>query len=161
MRISEFPGCCAAFICHDFGGTRLSSGQKGAVARSRIKAWLKDKKKILGSGACLVVMTNDRQQTANSVLLELGFKHSAWMSKKQHPASKIRLWWQEPITTEKISDIDDQIKKVNCVNLAPPLPLTRVKRWHCDMGDGREGECYIFLGESDACQFRKEKTDDR
>jgi len=96
MKRSEFPGCCTAFVCHDLGGTSLSSGHKGPVAKARIKEWLKKTRQNLNGKACLVVMTNDDQQTANSVLLELGFKHSAWMSKKHHSESKIRLWWKEP-----------------------------------------------------------------
>ena len=96
MRLSEFPGCCTAFVAHDLGGTHLSEGKQGNIAKAKIKAWLRATRKDLDGTACLVVMTNDDQQAANSVLLELEFKHSAWMSKEQHPESKIRLWWKEP-----------------------------------------------------------------
>jgi len=47
-------------------------------------------------------------------------------------------------------------EEVNCVNLVPPL--VRVPRWHCDMGGGREGDCFIFLNEATRCSFREEKV---
>jgi len=96
MKLSEFPGCCTAFVANDFGGTNLSSGKKGYITKVKIRAWLKATMEGPNGHACIVVMTNDVQHAANSVLLELGFKHSAWMSKTQHPGSKIRLWWKEP-----------------------------------------------------------------
>jgi len=96
MKAVEFPGCCTAIICHDFGGTPLAAGRKSAVAKAKIKEWLKEERHLTLGRRCLVVMTNNQQTAANSVLLELGFKHSAWMSKSQHSESKIRLWWKEP-----------------------------------------------------------------
>ena len=95
MKLVQFPGCCTAFIGHNFGGTPLAAGKKSVTAKTEIRQWLKLRINTHGSG-CLVVMTNSQQTAANSVLLELGFKHSAWMSKQQHPESKIRLWWKEP-----------------------------------------------------------------
>jgi len=96
MKLVEFLGCCTALICHDFGGTPLASGKKSKVAKAKIKQWLKEQNRHTLGRRCLVIITNNQQTAANSVLLELGFKHSAWMSKTQHPESKIRLWWKEP-----------------------------------------------------------------
>jgi len=49
-------------------------------------------------------------------------------------------------------------KPVDCIHLSPPKE--KVKRWHCDMGDGREGDCPIFLGKSEDCNYLnwKEET---
>ena len=44
---------------------------------------------------------------------------------------------------EAIVDPTSDIQRVNCVHLSPPLEM--LKRWHCDMGDGRKGDCFIFL----------------
>jgi len=96
MKIQQFPGCCTAKVCHDFGGTKLSSGITGEIPKKNITLWIKRKIKDHNGCDCLVVITNKAQKTANSVLLELGFKHSKWMSKAQHSESKIRLWWKEP-----------------------------------------------------------------
>ena len=96
MKLSEFPGCCTAFVAHDLGGTHLSAGKKGKISKTKIKAWLEAQRKELNGEACIVIITNNDQKAANSALKELGFKHSTWMSKKQHPESKIRLWWKEP-----------------------------------------------------------------
>ena len=96
MKITGFKGCCTAKICHDFGGTDLSEGITGEISRERIRGWLTVKIVEHTGSNCLTVITNSEQKTANSVLLELGFKHSKWMSKMQHSESKIRLWWREP-----------------------------------------------------------------
>ena len=96
MKCVEFPGCCTAFILHDFGGSNLCAGTKAAVAKTKIEAWLKQVMTNTSGNRCLVIMTNNQQKVANGVLLELGFKHSKWMSKTQHSESKIRLWWKEP-----------------------------------------------------------------
>jgi len=96
MRIKQFPGCCTAKICHDFGGSYLSAGITSDISKEKIADWLNKKIKEFKGEQCLVIITNKDQEIANAVLLELGFKHSRWMSKKLHPESKIRLWWKEP-----------------------------------------------------------------
>lgn len=46
--------------------------------------------------------------------------------------------------------------EVRCKFLVPGSKST-IQRPHCDMGDGREGDCPIYLGKSDKCKFRKDE----
>ncbi len=96
MKLSSFPGCCTARVLRDFGGTPLSSGCKGKIENKEIRGWLEDRIRRSKGTNCLVVMTNSHQKNVNKILKELGFKHSDWMSKDQHPEAKIKLWWKEP-----------------------------------------------------------------
>lgn len=48
-------------------------------------------------------------------------------------------------------------RKVNCRFLVPGK--VDVPRIHCDMGDGREGDCRIYLGKSGRCKFRMPLSD--
>lgn len=96
MKTKNFPGCCTAVIYHDFGGSNLCAGTTEDVAREKITTWLNNKIAVSKGWKCIVIITNSEQKIANKVLLDLGFKHSKWMSKNQHPESKIRLWWKEP-----------------------------------------------------------------
>lgn len=96
MKKVNFPGCCTAYVLYDLGGTKLSEGRKSNLPRKQIKDWIKAMIQECVGCRCPVIMTNSDQTVANGVLLELGFKHSAWMSKRQHSESKIRLWWKEP-----------------------------------------------------------------
>ena len=52
----------------------------------------------------------------------------------------------------KDKDFAGAMKKANCTNLVPAT--LEVKRPHCNMGDGREGDCQILLGHDDDCAFR-------
>lgn len=39
------------------------------------------------------------------------------------------------------------------------VPATKnVKRPHCDMGDGREGDCPIYIGKTNKCQFTERRV---
>ena len=44
-----------------------------------------------------------------------------------------------------------------CGNLVPATE--QIRRQHCDMGDGREGDCPIILGKSDYCQDNTENKE--
>ena len=46
-----------------------------------------------------------------------------------------------------------------CENLVPATE--QIKQQHCDMGDGIEGDCPIFLGKSDYCQYNTENRGKR
>lgn len=96
MISTAFPGCCTARILSNLGGTGLSGGRKKAWTQDETRIWLQARIKDWRRHSCLVVMTNDQQKAVNKVLKELGFKHSDWMSKSQHPESKLKLWWKEP-----------------------------------------------------------------
>lgn len=96
MKSVNFPGCCTAKVLHNLGGTPLAAGRKSNWPEEKLKAWLMVKIRNYRGRSCLVVTTNDQQTTVNKVLKELGFEHSAWMSKTQHSESKLRLWWKEP-----------------------------------------------------------------
>jgi hypothetical protein len=97
MRQTDFPGCCTAQILYDLGGTTLSAGRKSNYRKSDIEDWLDDELKMAEGTVCTVIITNDTQLQVNNLLVKRGFKHSAWMKKKQHSDSKIRLWWKEPM----------------------------------------------------------------
>ena len=56
---------------------------------------------------------------------------------------------------EVLVDPTTDVQRVNCVNLVPPLES--VRRWHCNMGDGREGDCFIFLKKKESCRFHDPK----
>ena len=96
MKEAGFVGCCTANIIYDLGGTELTMGRREAPTEDRLKRYLEVRILERAGRKCIVVMTNSQQNVANKVLLELGFKHSKWMSKRQHPETKVRLWWKEP-----------------------------------------------------------------
>jgi hypothetical protein len=96
MKLASFPGCCTAHVLHNLGGSQLSAGRKSPHTKKDLRDWIQLQVDSYAGRRCFVVMTNDDQTAANSVLKELGFKHSRWMSKQQHPESRLRLWWKEP-----------------------------------------------------------------
>jgi hypothetical protein len=96
MKLANFPGCCTAHVIHDLGGSQLSNGRRSPHTKAALRRWLETRINSYSGRRGLVVMTNDDQTAANSVLSELGFRHSGWMSKQQHPESRLRLWWKEP-----------------------------------------------------------------
>lgn len=54
-----------------------------------------------------------------------------------------------------VPNLSTAMQKINCVNLVPPKK--DVPRPHCNMGDGREGECWIYLGKKAHCNFHSPK----
>lgn len=95
IKITSYDGCCNAYILYDFGGTALSAGYRGdrdiGVMRVELARLIRDYGRKM-----LTAITNDDQKVANALLRELGFRHSPWMSKRQHPETKVRLWWRQP-----------------------------------------------------------------
>lgn len=90
----NFPNCCTMKILSDLGGTAISDFGNKDYSTEDIKIELLGRIKNDSRGmACFVVATNNEQKNANRALKELGFKHSKWMSKDNHPETKVRLWW--------------------------------------------------------------------
>lgn len=94
--ISEgFPNCCTARILSDFGGTPVTGGQRVAASEDEVMMWIQQRMNAVGRGQVFIVMTNSDQDVANKVLRQLGFSHSKWMKKAQHPQTRMRLWWKQ------------------------------------------------------------------
>ena len=96
MKTHPFPHCCTAKIISDFGESVFAEGGNRSVTYDEIKAYINAQLLSYYNAhlAMYVVITNSHQITANKVLLDLKFKHSSWMKKKQHPGTKVRLWWK-------------------------------------------------------------------
>lgn len=100
MRIKDFPYCCTAKIIVDFGGTETSEGDIGEIPEDVLLAQFCKQAVYFGSRigrstAILTAITNNEQKVANDLLKKIGFKSSKWMSKEQHPETKIKLWYIE------------------------------------------------------------------
>jgi len=95
MKSQMFPNCCTARILSDFGGTPVTGGQRRAASEDEVMVWIQRRMNAVGRGQVFVIMTNSDQDTANKVLRQLGFSHSKWMKKTQHPQTKMRLWWKQ------------------------------------------------------------------
>ena len=95
MKSQGFPNCCTARILSDFGGTRLSAGDREPTNEDEMRAWVQQRMSYAARGQVFVIITNSAQDIANKVLRELGFSHSKWMSKAQHRETKMRVWWKQ------------------------------------------------------------------
>jgi len=93
MNIVDFPHCCTAHIMVDFGESYTAEGGAHSIKSSEIIKKLKFFCGMYNYHALFVATTNNQQKTANKTLLKLGFSHSRWLSKKQHPNTKVRLWY--------------------------------------------------------------------
>jgi len=95
-KIMGFPNCCTAHIIYNLGGSELTTMRTSAYHETDLRKWIEEALADYGHKV-VVAMTNDEQKLANGLLLEYGFNHSPWISKKQHAQSKIRVWWFAPI----------------------------------------------------------------
>jgi hypothetical protein len=106
MNVEEFTGCCTAKILTGFGQTQTADWDfkpDGVLSVEVIKARLgKVLNEIMVYDGVATVITNDQQANANQALEECGFLSSDWMSKKQHPETRIKLWWF-PINEKQIN----------------------------------------------------------
>jgi len=96
MQILDFPFCCTGKILVDFGGTHISEGKKFTIPPEKIKREVisfLNNQKAYSMHAFVCATTNSEQKEANFVLKELKFHCSRWMSKNQHPETKVRIWW--------------------------------------------------------------------
>jgi hypothetical protein len=95
MEITGYPNCCTAYCIYSFGESFVSGTGAFQVSYESMKAEMEYKIRNYGT-RLLTAITNDDQSTIVRVLRDLGFEHSTWMSKRQHPETKIRLWWRRP-----------------------------------------------------------------
>lgn len=96
MKLTDFPACCTATVARGFGESIYAEDGNDEVSNEQIDVFLKNAEEVqrdLGM-AVIVATTNNQQTTANDVLRKRGYKHSKWMKKKQHPHTKIRLWFK-------------------------------------------------------------------
>tara|TARA_R110000823_G_C15952958_1_gene502514 strand:+ start:2663 stop:2986 length:324 start_codon:yes stop_codon:yes gene_type:complete len=97
MILTEFPACCIGKVAVGFGQTNTADW---GIRPDDNKMSVKDIKSHIGDAlngmvgcAFLSAVTNDQQVNANQALEECGFLSSDWMSKDQHPETKVKLWW--------------------------------------------------------------------
>lgn len=97
MQLTSFAGCCTAKIITGLGGTATAEHGRGLNITDRhMKELLREKVdycRRMGY-AVVTITTNNQQEQANRVLEEEGWEGSTWMSKTQHPETKLRLWWK-------------------------------------------------------------------
>jgi hypothetical protein len=94
MQTLNFPFCCTGKILADFGDTVLSSGNKEPQTVEAVVEYIEKQMAIQSYMAFMTAVTNSDQTAANIALRRLGFNCSNWMTKKQHPNTKVRLWWK-------------------------------------------------------------------
>jgi hypothetical protein len=98
LSIEKFPNCCNAYIIGNFGGTHTAV-VKRKLTQKQIESDLNSYIHTYG-GKLLVATTNNKQITANRALRACGFKRTKYMEKRQHPETKLAMWWK-PIDTSK------------------------------------------------------------
>jgi hypothetical protein len=101
----EYAGCCTAKIITGFGQTELGDwdfrpGEDPSVKGIKARIGVVLNRNI--NMAVVTATTNDQQANANQALEECGFLSSDWMSKEQHPETKVKLWWF-PINEKQIN----------------------------------------------------------
>lgn len=93
---NSFPFCCTGVILGGFGesGTAVvRSGSSSNRTEEGIKASIFDAARRNTRDAFICVTTNNEQTLLNKVLLDEGFSHSTWMTKRAHPNTRVRMWW--------------------------------------------------------------------
>tara|TARA_R110000744_G_C19319844_1_gene557525 strand:+ start:50 stop:379 length:330 start_codon:yes stop_codon:yes gene_type:complete len=108
MKVKSFPHCCTAQILCGFGQTYTAPESLEAnftdptVEQIKSQIGVKLNASRTSRHAMLTATTNDQQTNANQALEECGFLSSDWMSKEQHPETKVKLWWF-PINEKQIN----------------------------------------------------------
>jgi hypothetical protein len=112
MEVVEFEGCCTAKIVTGFGQTETAEYEyrptdnpyleAGELPVNAIEGKLRslERRRRARGDAVLTAITNNEQVNANEALLNQGWQHSGWMSKTQHPNTKVRLWFK-PLMEEE------------------------------------------------------------
>lgn len=99
LKVKNFPHCCTAKILSGFGQTGTAPE---ALDHKFVNPTVSQIKSDLGiqlnaakdmGHAVITVIVNDEQVNACQALKETGFLSSDWMSKKNHPDTKVMLWW--------------------------------------------------------------------
>lgn len=97
MLIKSYPNCCTAKVVVGFGQTETADygirPENNELSVEEIKASLGKTLNRMHGMAVVSCITNDQQVNANQALEECGFLSSDWMSKQQHPETKVKLWW--------------------------------------------------------------------
>lgn len=96
MELLHFPHCCTARIAASFGQSMYAQGGNQNIPEEVINQELEQaEQEVAQAGLAMVVATTNTEQTAaNNVLLARGYSHSKWMTKKQHPSTKVRIWYK-------------------------------------------------------------------
>tara|TARA_R110000851_G_scaffold258416_1_gene410878 strand:- start:948 stop:1280 length:333 start_codon:yes stop_codon:yes gene_type:complete len=99
LKIKNFPHCCTAKVLCGFGQTGTAPEAYNAkfidptVKQIKTEIGIQlNAAKAMGN-AVVTVIVNDEQVNACQALKEAGFLSSDWMSKKNHPETKVMLWW--------------------------------------------------------------------
>lgn len=105
MNISGIDSCCTARILSGFGRAAAAMNPEEYDAAKRFpntkEALLNELLSAKRTGnAVVIAFTNNKQHEGNKLLREVGFKRTKWMSKEQHPETKLRLWWFQLDTLE-------------------------------------------------------------
>ena len=93
----DFPGCCTAKVILDFGQTKTAEYGDDKYTEEEIEQYIIKQEKVFEmykNIALLVAITNNEQTVAATVLKRLGFRCTRSAGKKQHPDTKIRLWFK-------------------------------------------------------------------
>ena len=105
MKVKRFPNCCTALVLVGFGQTDTADWEirpDSELSAEDIKAELGEKLNTMRGKAMVTCITNNEQVNANKALEECGFLSSDWMSKEQHPETRVKLWWF-PINEKQVN----------------------------------------------------------
>lgn len=107
MRIESFPNCCSAKVITGVQACASNGTSNNPENAQHFKIYLKslfDPKfkhpsvgpmgfELVRNMGFVCVTTIDHQKWASDVLEEFGWHSSDWLKKKNHPESKVKLWW--------------------------------------------------------------------
>lgn len=102
MLRKEFPSCCTAGILIGMGRSSVGNGESqihsptGWDSDLEVAQELKRKMRTEQDlrHALLTAVVNSHQKQVLRVALKMGWKASKWMSKEQHPETKVKLiYW--------------------------------------------------------------------
>lgn len=99
MQTERYYGCCTASILCGFGGTNTSEEYILPDEPYKTAEEIKDEidrlvhRRTINGEAVVTAITNDSQTLANEALEDYGFQSSGWLTKPNHPETKVKLWW--------------------------------------------------------------------
>lgn len=92
MPSSEFPGCCTARVISGFGHCHTSIQGAEFTNAENLKKHLLHLRRN-GYAVATAITTNTQTDGVKTLTEFGGWQSSEWMSKTQHPETKIKLWW--------------------------------------------------------------------
>ena len=97
LLTAPITGCCTGRIIYGFGHSYVASN--GPIRGFPVEDIKKELAELEGvysrMGMAVVVITlNSDQTTEDKVLRDAGYSHSRWISKKQHPETKLRVYYK-------------------------------------------------------------------